>query len=66
VRVTPGDGAVVTAARRRGAAVHLRVRLNSGETLDAVTTELDHPQPGQSVHVEIDPAGLSDVTEARD
>lgn len=66
VRVAPGDGAVVLTAQRRGAAVHLRVRLDEGETLEAVTTELDHPQPGQRVRVEIDPAGLAELTKNAD
>ena len=61
VRVTPGEGAVVLAAQRRGAAVHLRVRLDDGEELESVTTELDHPEPGQRVSVEIDPAGVAEL-----
>jgi thiamine transport system ATP-binding protein len=61
VRVTPGSGAVVLAATRLGPAVRLRVRLESGEELDAVTTALDHPSAGDSVAVEIDPAGVIEL-----
>ena len=61
VRVTPGDGAVVLAAERRGAAVRLRVRLDDGEELDAVTTELRHPRAGDRVRVELDPAGTIEL-----
>jgi thiamine transport system ATP-binding protein len=61
VRVTPGGGAVVLAATRLGPAVRLRVRLESGEELDAVTTALDHPSAGDSVAVEIDPAGVIEL-----
>ena len=63
VRVVPGDGATVLAADRRGPLVRLRVRRDDGEELEAVTTELDHPRPGDRVDVEIDPAGV--VTLAR-
>ncbi len=59
VRVTRGEGAVVVAAERRGAVVLLRVRRDDGEVLESVTTELDHPEPGERVRVEIDPAGVA-------
>ena len=62
VRVRPGEGAVVLTVQRLGAAVHLRVRLDDGEVLESVTTELDHPRPGDAVRVEIDPAGVVPVT----
>jgi thiamine transport system ATP-binding protein len=58
VRVTPGDGATVVAAERRGPLVRLRIRRDDGEELEAVTTELDHPHPGARVAVEVDPAGV--------
>ena len=61
VRVGPGRGAVVLAATRLGPVVRLRVRLESGEELDAVTTALDHPAPGDHVAVEIDPAGVIEL-----
>jgi hypothetical protein len=51
----------VLAATRLGPAVRLRVRLESGEELDAVTTDLDHPAPGDRVSVEIDPAGVIEL-----
>ena len=63
VRVTPGEGAVVVAAARRGAAVHLLVCLDDGEQLESVTTELEHPVPGQRVRVEIDPAGVAGLVD---
>jgi thiamine transport system ATP-binding protein len=63
VRVAPGDGAVVLAAQRRGAVVHLRVRLDAGEELDAVTAELDHVRAGERVSVHVDPAGVVDLGE---
>jgi thiamine transport system ATP-binding protein len=58
VEVAPGDGATVLAADRRGPVVRLRIRRDDGEELEAVTTELDHPRPGDRVAVEIDPAGV--------
>ncbi len=58
VRLVPGDGAVVTAADRDGAVVNLRVLRDDGTELDAVTTEVGHPRPGERVAVEIDPAGV--------
>jgi thiamine transport system ATP-binding protein len=58
VQVAPGDGATVLAADRRGPVVRLRIRRDDGEELEAVTTELDHPRPGDRVAVEIDPAGV--------
>lgn len=61
VLVTRGAGAVVLAARRQGAAVRLRVRLDEGEELDALTTDVDHPRAGESVRVDVDPAGVVDL-----
>lgn len=61
VRVAPGEGAVVLGVQRRGAVVRLRVRLDDGEELDAVTTDLDHPRAGERVRVDIDPAGITDL-----
>jgi len=54
------DGVVETAVRE-GAAVRLVVRRDTGDPLVAVTTELDHPEPGDRVRVEIDPAGVVEV-----
>jgi len=61
VRVAPGEGAAVLGVQRRGAVVRLRVRLDDGEELDAVTTDLDHPRTGERVRVDIDPAGITDL-----
>jgi thiamine transport system ATP-binding protein len=58
IRVAPGEGATVLAAERRGSLVRLRLRRDDGEELESVTTELAHPQPGDRVAVEIDPAGV--------
>jgi thiamine transport system ATP-binding protein len=52
-----GEGVVETAARR-GPTVHLVVRLDAGDTLDAAVAALDHPRPGDRVHVEIDEKGI--------
>lgn len=54
---TDGDG-VVASARRTGPTVRVRVRLDTGETLEAAIIAVDHPQPGERVAVEIDPAGI--------
>jgi len=59
VRLSPGDDGVVLSAQRRGPAVSLRVRLDTGEVLESVTTALQQPAPGQRVRVEIDPAGIA-------
>jgi thiamine transport system ATP-binding protein len=53
----PGHG-VVESATRQGPTVRLVVRLDSGERLEAVDVALEHPQPGDRVHVQIDPAGV--------
>ncbi|MEO5577005.1 MAG: ABC transporter ATP-binding protein [Gaiellaceae bacterium] len=58
VRLTPGEGATVVSARRRGATVRLRVRLDDGEELETVAATLEHPAPGERVAVEVDPAGI--------
>jgi thiamine transport system ATP-binding protein len=63
VQVAPGDGATVLAADRRGPVVRLRIRRDDGEELEAVTTELGHPRPGDRVAVEIDPAGVVTLPE---
>jgi len=62
VRLSPGDDGVVLSAQRRGPAVSLRVQLDTGEVLESVTTVLQPPMPGQRVWVEIDPAGIADVS----
>jgi thiamine transport system ATP-binding protein len=53
----PGDG-VVESAVRQGPTVRLLVRLDDGGTLDAAVAAVDHPEPGDRVSVEIDPAGI--------
>jgi thiamine transport system ATP-binding protein len=58
VVVRSGRGGTVLSAERRGPLVRLRVRTEGGDELDAVTTALDHPQAGDDVRVEIDPAGV--------
>jgi ABC-type Fe3+/spermidine/putrescine transport system ATPase subunit len=58
VHVALGEGATVLAADRRGSLVRLRIRRDDGEVLEAVTTELHHPAPGERVAVEIDPQGV--------
>lgn len=62
VQVLPGDGAQVIAAERRGALVRLRVRVDGGDELDAVTTSSQHPRKGDRVQVRVDPAGVVEVT----
>jgi thiamine transport system ATP-binding protein len=66
VRVTPVDGngrgnAVVESATREGASVRLVVRRDTGDTLVSVTAVVEHPQPGDRVAVEVDPAGVVEV-----
>jgi thiamine transport system ATP-binding protein len=66
VRVTPVDGngrgnAVVESATREGASVRLVVRRDTGDTLVSVTAAVEHPQPGDRVAVEVDPAGVVEV-----
>ncbi len=54
------DGVVETAVRH-GPTVRLRVRLVSGETVDAAVASLDHPGPGDPVTVTIDPEGIIEL-----
>jgi thiamine transport system ATP-binding protein len=61
VRLREGEGAVVLSAERRGPVVRLRVRLEDGEELEAITTDLQHPRRGDRVAVEIDPAGVVEI-----
>ena len=62
VRLAAGDDGVVLSAQRRGPAVSLRVQLDTGEVLESMTTALQPPAAGQRVRVEIDPAGIADVS----
>ena len=52
-----GEG-VIESTVRHGPSVRLVVRLDSGETLEAASAALDHPRPGDRVHVEIDERGI--------
>ena len=61
VTVGPGEGAAVVAAERRGAVVWLRVRLENGDELSAVTTATEHPREGDRVAVHIDEEATIDV-----
>jgi thiamine transport system ATP-binding protein len=66
VRLAPGDGAVVVDAERRGALVWLRVRLDTGEELDAATAATSHPAVGGRVAVAIDPDGVVELPSWKD
>jgi thiamine transport system ATP-binding protein len=65
VQVARADGtrgnAVVELAVRQGAAVRVRVRLDSGEVLEAAMTTLEHPRVGERVTVTVDEAGVVDL-----
>lgn len=61
VRVRPGEGAVVLSADRDGAVVRLRVRGEGGVELEAVAVGVDVPSVGDSVSVDVDPAGVVEV-----
>ena len=65
VRVIPGDAATVVTAERRGPSVRLRVRLDDGRVLEAVTTALHVPRSGDRVDIEIDEAGVVEVAPER-
>jgi thiamine transport system ATP-binding protein len=62
-RVRDGEGGdgVVEHAVRQGATVRVVVKLDGGETLEAALAEVEHPQPGDRVSVEIDPAGVVEL-----
>ena len=62
VRVRPAEGAVVVSADRDGAVVRLRVRRDDGVELEAVVVGVDVPSVGDSVSVDVDPAGIIDVS----
>ena len=57
-----GDG-VVESVARRGPTVHLLVRLDDGSRLEAAVTSIEHPGTGDRVAVEIDPAGVVDLSQ---
>ena len=52
-----GDG-LVEAVARHGPTVRVVVRLDTGEVLEAAVSGLDHPSPGDRVHVTIDERGI--------
>jgi thiamine transport system ATP-binding protein len=60
-----GDG-VVEDAVRQGSTVRIVVRLDEGRALEAAVAELAHPEPGDRVRVEVDPAGVVELERARD
>jgi hypothetical protein len=43
--------------------VHLVVRLDDGSQLEAAVTSVEHPGVGDRVVVEIDPAGVVDLSQ---
>jgi thiamine transport system ATP-binding protein len=61
VAIMPGADAMVVSAERRAAVVWLRVRLDDGNELDAVTTAAEHPRAGDRVAVHIDEAATISV-----
>jgi thiamine transport system ATP-binding protein len=58
VRAAADGEGVVASAVRTGPVVRLRVRLDDGRVLESVVAALDHPQPGDRVDVDVDPAGI--------
>jgi thiamine transport system ATP-binding protein len=65
VVVQSADGregnAVVLEAVRQGPTVRLLVRLDTGETLEALLASLEHPRRGERVSVSVDPAGVVEL-----
>jgi thiamine transport system ATP-binding protein len=59
VRLVPGGSDEVVRRERRGPTVVLTVRRPDGTLLEAATTALSAPAPGDRVRVEIDPAGTT-------
>ncbi len=58
VALAEDGGAVVTQAVRQGPLVRLTLERDDGEPLVAAVAAPDHPQPGDRVRVDIDPAGV--------
>ena len=54
------DG-VVESVVRHGPTVRVRIRLESGDLLEAALASLDHPAPGDRVSVDVDAAGIIDL-----
>jgi thiamine transport system ATP-binding protein len=65
VKLSPAEGetadGVVEDAVRQGATVRIAVRLGDGRRLEAAVAELRHPEPGDRVRVEVDPAGVVEL-----
>lgn len=64
VRLVSGDDAAVVEVERRGPLMVVTVVRDDGSRLEAATTALTAPRPGDRVGIEIDPAGIVPV--ARD
>jgi thiamine transport system ATP-binding protein len=64
-RPAGGGNATVVSASRIGPSVRLRVRLDDGRELTAVTTALDHSCQAERADVEIDPVGVVTFSAAR-
>jgi thiamine transport system ATP-binding protein len=63
VTVASGDGnATVAGSRRSGSAIVLSLELDSGLELDAATLALEPPSTGERVDVQIDPAGIVELS----
>jgi thiamine transport system ATP-binding protein len=62
-RVTEGESGdgVVEDAVRQGSTVRIVVRLDAGRALEAAVAELAHPERGDRVSVEVDPAGVVEL-----
>jgi thiamine transport system ATP-binding protein len=56
-----GNG-VVAGSVRLGPLVRVRVQLDDGAVLEAVAAGLDHPRQGDRVVVDVDPAGIIDLS----
>jgi hypothetical protein len=52
-----GDGVVETAVRV-GPVVRIRVLLDDGQLLEAVSAAVEHPSPGDRVDVAVAPEGI--------
>ena len=61
VRVVSGNDAQIVSTERDGPVVRLVVRRDDGSELESVSTAVDPPGKGDSVAIEIDPAGIVEV-----
>jgi thiamine transport system ATP-binding protein len=62
VRLSPGEDGVVLSSERDGPTLRLTVRRDDGLELEAATTALDPPRPGERVRIDLDAAGVVGVT----